>query len=483
MLSNLFGRRRKKSVLPRTVNIHKRKGVTTTPRTKTKNKNAYRCIVVFLSVIILSLGYCIYSMYSTLVDDYVESLPTTYQYHGSSVLDIDSYEPLGGFRYMEYKDGDTPYVITKRTRIKSDNLANERKVHVKNAMKHAWNGYKTYAYGYDNLKPIRGVGMNKWGAISITLIDSLDTLWIMDMKDEFNDARDWIEKKLHFDHDHIVSVFETTIRVLGGLLGAYEFSKDRLFLEKAEDIGQRLLKAFDGMYGMPNSQVNLKKGSIIPKSVQHKDNDGNEVKDGDSVEDGKGGTDGMDGTNGKHVKDVKKGIEDNHGKHGKHSKKGRHGIRPMHKHRQRRLNINIAESGTLQVEFRYLAKATGNPHYKEQVEKAYDKLLSLEDKDGFYPPSLMVSPNGFVQPGSFKNYAFGGANDSYYEYMLKLWLQGNKKEDKYREAYDRSMDAMHEKFLTKSSNKEVWIIGSVNRKKESLEENMEHLTCFMGGTF
>ena len=78
-----------------------------------------------------------------------------------------------------------------------------------------------------------------------TLVDSLDTLWLMDMKDEFWEGRDWVRD--HLDHDHVgqVSVFETTIRSLGGLLAAYDMSDDKVFLDKALDLGTRLAHAFE----------------------------------------------------------------------------------------------------------------------------------------------------------------------------------------------------------------------------------------------
>jgi hypothetical protein len=56
-------------------------------------------------------------------------------------------------------------------------------------MKHAWKGYKTYAWGRDELKPLSKSGTDPWGGMGVTLVDSLDTLWIMGMKDEFKDAR------------------------------------------------------------------------------------------------------------------------------------------------------------------------------------------------------------------------------------------------------------------------------------------------------
>lgn len=50
------------------------------------------------------------------------------------------------------------------------------------AMKHAWKGYKTYAWGHDHLKPISR-SRNDWLRLGLTLVDALDTLWIMDLKE------------------------------------------------------------------------------------------------------------------------------------------------------------------------------------------------------------------------------------------------------------------------------------------------------------
>jgi hypothetical protein len=74
----------------------------------------------------------------------------------------------------------------------------------------------------------------------MTMLDALDTLWIMGMKEEFNEARDWLTDNLDFEKvKRKVSFFETTIRALGGLLSAYELSGDMVFLLKAEDLADR----------------------------------------------------------------------------------------------------------------------------------------------------------------------------------------------------------------------------------------------------
>ena len=67
----------------------------------------------------------------------------------------------------------------------SDNLARKRREHIKAGMKHAWKGYKDHAFGHDEVTPLSGRSRDNWGGLGTTLVDSLDTLWLMNMKDEF----------------------------------------------------------------------------------------------------------------------------------------------------------------------------------------------------------------------------------------------------------------------------------------------------------
>lgn len=59
---------------------------------------------------------------------------------------------------------------------------NDRQRAVVGAFKHAWTGYKEYAWGHDNLKPI-SMGYNDWFGLGLTIVDALDTMYIMDMQE------------------------------------------------------------------------------------------------------------------------------------------------------------------------------------------------------------------------------------------------------------------------------------------------------------
>ncbi|OJJ49202.1 hypothetical protein ASPZODRAFT_61441 [Penicilliopsis zonata CBS 506.65] len=130
----------------------------------------------------------------------------------------------------------------------------QRLAAVKEAFEHAWSGYKSSAMGHDELQPVKGGArdpFNGWGA---TLVDALDSLWIMGMQDEFAAA---VEQVAHIDFTTSdrkdIPLFETTIRYLGGLLGAYDVSGQQyaVLLDKAVELAEILIGAFDTPNRMP----------------------------------------------------------------------------------------------------------------------------------------------------------------------------------------------------------------------------------------
>eukprot|EP01120_Amphizonella_sp_Union-15-10_P015708 TRINITY_DN8127_c0_g1_i1.p1 TRINITY_DN8127_c0_g1~~TRINITY_DN8127_c0_g1_i1.p1 ORF type:complete len:819 (-),score=118.60 TRINITY_DN8127_c0_g1_i1:3-2459(-) len=151
---------------------------------------------------------------------------------------------------------------------------------VKEMFYHAYDSYMTYAFPYDELKPLSCEGRRRdtsnrghlddiLGDFSLTLIDSMDTLVVMNDSVKFNEAIRLILDHVSFDKDVTVSLFETNIRVLGGLLSAHVQALthvpgyDNQLLEMAIDLGHRLLPAFDTPTGIPVSRINLRHG--IPK--------------------------------------------------------------------------------------------------------------------------------------------------------------------------------------------------------------------------
>ncbi len=132
---------------------------------------------------------------------------------------------------------------------------------VQAACKHAWKGYKDFAWGYDDLRPLTKEGRNWYKhSLLMTPVDAFDTFTILGLKEEAKDAKELILSKLSFDVDDDVQVFEITIRLLAGLQTAYELDGDKRFLVLAEDLGKRLLPAFNSPTGMPYRYVHLQTG-------------------------------------------------------------------------------------------------------------------------------------------------------------------------------------------------------------------------------
>jgi mannosidase alpha-like ER degradation enhancer 2 len=128
---------------------------------------------------------------------------------------------------------------------------------------HAWRGYKKYAWGHDDLKPL-SKSHHDWYAqpLLMTPVDALDTMILMGLKDEATATKNYIVENLSFDKDISVQNFEITIRLLGGLLSSYQLTRDRRLLALAQDLGTRLLPVFNSPTGMPYRFVNLKTGAV-----------------------------------------------------------------------------------------------------------------------------------------------------------------------------------------------------------------------------
>lgn len=119
---------------------------------------------------------------------------------------------------------------------------------------------------------------------------------------------------------------------------------------------------------------------------------------------------------------------------------------------------------------------TGDKKYAEAADKALYAVLDASDGKGLIPIYLSYSNPTRVLPSRI---SFGAMGDSYYEYLLKLWIQGGKKEDRLKNQWILAMDEMHEKLVRKTSGGQTYIAGMSARG--GLEHKMDHLACFVAG--
>nr|XP_039269188.1 ER degradation-enhancing alpha-mannosidase-like protein 3 [Styela clava] len=239
---------------------------------------------------------------------------------------------------------------------------------------HAYTSYMDHAYPADELMPIackgriRGVTLSRGdvddtlGNFSLTLIDTLDTLAVLGMYDEFEEAVHKVQNDVKFDADLVVSVFETNIRVLGGLLGGHAAALEiqskhnrmkwynNTLLYMAKEVGDKLLPAFNTTTGIPMSRVNLATGAV------------RKVKDKDTC---------------------------------------------------------TACAGTMIMEMAALSRFTGDPIYEQKARKAMDYLWSRRQRSSDLMGTVLSVNNGeWIR----KESGVGAGIDSYYEYLLKSYI-------------------------------------------------------------
>ncbi|XP_055587361.1 endoplasmic reticulum mannosyl-oligosaccharide 1,2-alpha-mannosidase isoform X2 [Uranotaenia lowii] len=306
--------------------------------------------------------------------------------------------------------GEPPLEHIQIAPFKDRGPTNDRQRAVIEAFLHSWKGYKEYAWGHDNLKPISS-SYSDWFGLGLTIVDSLDTLYIMDLQEEFDEARNWIDQYLRFDVNRDVNLFEVTIRVLGGLLSTYHLSGDKMFLDKAMDLGHRLLPCFDSPSGIPYSDVNIETMKAHPPKWSP--------------------------------------------------------------------DSSTSEVTTLQLEFRDLSRTSLNPIYETVANKVNVKVHELEKNEGLVP--IFINAN----TGQFRNFAtisLGARADSYYEYLLKQWVQTGKKNDDFLiDDYKTAIRGVLHQLVRKTPNEKHVYIGELINGKD-FKPKMDHLTCYLPGT-
>eukprot|EP00933_Yihiella_yeosuensis_P050702 TRINITY_DN4849_c0_g2_i1.p1 TRINITY_DN4849_c0_g2~~TRINITY_DN4849_c0_g2_i1.p1 ORF type:complete len:536 (+),score=114.93 TRINITY_DN4849_c0_g2_i1:223-1608(+) len=276
----------------------------------------------------------------------------------------------------------------------------------RNAATFAWKGYKDRAWGLDEFKPRSGIQARVWGRCGLQILDSLSTLWVMGLKEQFDDAEKWITESLHFNSPGQVSFFEITIRALGGLVSAHALSGRQIFLVKARELADKLITAFSENPGFPRTQVDLSNGRGTPGWFQ---------------------------------------------------------------------GTVLAEAGTIQLEFRYISQQTGDPRYAAKCDRSMRSVIEAEGGRGLVPWGLnRDGPPHFVN----SHITFGAMGDSYYEYLLKMFIQTEQSEPEWKEAWLRAMKQMMARLIKRTQGGLTYI---AEEKGGRIDDKMDHLACFVGG--
>ncbi|XP_014241959.1 endoplasmic reticulum mannosyl-oligosaccharide 1,2-alpha-mannosidase isoform X3 [Cimex lectularius] len=328
---------------------------------------------------------------------------------------VDQVDIVNDDKSKENKMNDEiiPPVPTLKTE-RSFNISsetNKRQKAVIDAFLHAWNGYKKYAWGHDHLKPISHKP-HDWFKLGLSIVDSLDTMYLMNLKEELAEARNWVENDMNMNEFNDVNLFEVTIRVLGGLLSAYHLTGDNLYLIKAKDLGERLLPCF------------TKSPSPIPFS------------------------------------DV------NLASHNAHSP--RWGP-----------DSSTSEVTTLQLEFRDLSRATNDDKFEKAASRVSMHVHTLPKTEGLVP--IFINP----RTGLFPNYAdikLGARGDSYYEYLVKQWIQTGKTIDYLRNDYIQAINGINKLLVRRTPKSNLLFIGELKAGSREFVPKMDHLVCYLPGT-
>ncbi|KAL2064638.1 hypothetical protein VTL71DRAFT_3775 [Oculimacula yallundae] len=305
---------------------------------------------------------------------------------------------------------------------KAKEIRLQRRAAVKESFVHSWTGYKEHAWLRDEVAPLSGQYKDTFGGWAATLVDALDTLWIMGMKEDFEIAVNAV-KEIDFSTTEAdtINVFETTIRYMGGFLAAYDISgrKYEVLLLKAVEVGELLMGCFDTPNRFPISRWDWQKYS-----------------------------------------------------------KGKAQTAPE--------RMLVSELGSLSLEFTRLSQLTGDPKYYDAIQRISDAFATSQNGTklpGLWPVSIDASKPSFDEDTFF---TLGGMSDSLYEYFPKQYLILGGLLTQPKTLYENFISVAKKHMFFRAYNpKNEKLTFSGDVRASSGEINMiprgQHLTCFTGG--
>ena len=295
---------------------------------------------------------------------------------------------------------------------------------VKSSFEHSWAGYKSHAWMQDELSPLDGGSAQAFGGWAATLVDALDTLWIMGMKKEFDEAVD-AAKDIDFNStsESMLNLFETTIRYLGGFLGAYDLTGGTypVLLQKATEVGDLLYCAFDTPNRMPVTRW--------------------------------------------YWKQALEGAQQTAG-----------------------TATLIAEIGSLTLEFTRLSQLTGNLKYYDAVKRILDEFENYQGETslpGLWPTIMNAYDVSFTD-NSYTLGSMADSWYEYLP-KQHILIGGRDDEDQLKNMYDRAITtAINNIFFQPMvpDNKDILMSGAVtvdSNTRTRLSPQGQHLGCYTGG--
>lgn len=301
--------------------------------------------------------------------------------------------------------------VPSQSRSSEDELRAET---VRGALRFLWNGYRETVWGADEVKPVTGKVGDRWGNVGMTILDSLDTLYLAGLEQEFSQGLDFVAS-LSVEppaNGYRTSFFELVIRGLGGLLACHAVSDSPVCLDKAKEFGEHLLLAFDRSEG----------DTTLPWPAAYID-----IRNPRDAETAAGWMGNK---------------------------------------------VALADVGSNLLEFVYLSQATGDARFEEAAVANENRLLQLAADQGKHLQQVFLRANARKSDGG--GVSVGAYGDSYYEYLLKGYIQSNGANRELLQEFKAAMNEMRQELLREAGHHTY--IGSLTG-----DHVMEHLTCFMGG--
>ncbi|KAK4153651.1 glycoside hydrolase [Chaetomidium leptoderma] len=161
----------------------------------------------------------------------------------------------------------------KKESSEARRIREERRNTVLQLTRKSWASYRKFAWKKDALLPLSKGGVDQFSGWAATLVDSLDTLWMMGLREEFDEAVAAVaEIDFGSSTSQQVNIFETNIRYLGGLMAAYDLSGREVLLQKAIELGDLIYGGFNTKNRMPVDNINFQaaqegSGLVIENTV------------------------------------------------------------------------------------------------------------------------------------------------------------------------------------------------------------------------